>query len=58
MKVTVPVAAEGETLAVNVTDVPYVEGFADELRLVDVFVFPRAAPTMVADTRTRASTRQ
>ena len=30
LKVTVPVAAEGETVAVNVTDDPYVDGFADE----------------------------
>ena len=30
LKVTVPVAAEGVTVAVNVTEVPYVEGFADE----------------------------
>ena len=30
LKVTVPVAAEGATVAVNVTDVPAVDGFADE----------------------------
>ena len=30
MNVTVPVAVEGETVAVNVTEDPYVDGFADE----------------------------
>jgi hypothetical protein len=31
LNVTVPVAAEGDSVAVNVTDEPYVEGFAEEV---------------------------
>ena len=31
LNVIVPVAAEGVTMAVNVTEVPYVEGLADEV---------------------------
>lgn len=42
LNVTVPVAAEGVTVAVKVTDEPYVEGFADEDTAVDVFVFANA----------------
>jgi hypothetical protein len=30
LNVTVPVAAEGVTVAVNVTDTPYADGFADD----------------------------
>jgi hypothetical protein len=30
LNVTVPVAAEGVTVAVNVTDDPYVDGFAED----------------------------
>ena len=30
LNVTVPVAAEGETVAVNVTEDPYVDGFAED----------------------------
>ena len=32
-KVTVPVAAEGVTVAVKVTEEPYVDGFAEEVRV-------------------------
>ena len=32
LKVTVPVAPDGVTVAVNVTEVPKVDGFADELK--------------------------
>jgi len=31
LKVTVPVATDGVTVAVNVTEEPYVDGFADEV---------------------------
>jgi hypothetical protein len=31
LKVTVPVASEGEGVAVNVTESPYVEGLSDEI---------------------------
>ena len=37
LNVTVPVAAEGETVAVNVTEEPYVDGFADEASVTVVF---------------------
>jgi len=37
LKVTVPVAADGVTVAVNVTGDPSPDGFADEVRLTLVF---------------------
>ena len=33
LKVTVPVAADGVTVAVKVTEEPYVDGFAEEVRV-------------------------
>lgn len=42
LNVTVPVAAEGVTVAVKVTDEPYVEGFAEDESAVEVFVFAEA----------------
>jgi hypothetical protein len=36
LKVTVPVAVVGDKVAVKVTEVPYVEGFADEESVVVV----------------------
>jgi hypothetical protein len=40
LKVTVPVAADGVTVAVNVTDVPKPEGFSDDVKVVvDVALF-------------------
>jgi len=36
LKVTVPVAAEGETVAVKVTEEPNVDGFADEASVTEV----------------------
>jgi len=38
VNVTVPVAVVGVTVAVNVTDEPYVDGFADEASVTVVFV--------------------
>jgi hypothetical protein len=38
MNVTVPVAVVGVTVAVNVTEVPNVDGFADEASVTVVFV--------------------
>jgi len=38
VNVTVPVAVVGVTVAVNVTDEPYADGFADEARVTVVFV--------------------
>jgi hypothetical protein len=34
LNVTVPVAAEGVTVAVNVTDIPKPEGFSDDVKVV------------------------
>jgi hypothetical protein len=36
MNVTVPVAVEGVTVAVKVTDEPYEDGLADEVRVTAV----------------------
>ena len=36
-KVTVPVADDGEIVAVSVTELPYVDGFNDELSCREVF---------------------
>jgi hypothetical protein len=36
--VTVPVAVAGVTMAVNVTDEPYADGFADEISVTVVLV--------------------
>jgi hypothetical protein len=38
VNVTAPVAVVGVTVAVNVTDEPYVDGFADEASVTVVFV--------------------
>ena len=40
LNVTVPVAADGVTVAVNVTEFPYVEGLAEEASVVVVAVAP------------------
>jgi hypothetical protein len=37
LNVTVPVAADGTTVAVNVTDEPYVDGFAEEANVTVEF---------------------
>jgi hypothetical protein len=37
LNVTVPVASEGVTVAVSVTDKPYVDGFAEEVSVTVVF---------------------
>jgi hypothetical protein len=51
LNVTVPVAVEGETVAVKVTDEPNVEGFADEAKVTVVFalfsVWVRAEDVLV-----------
>ncbi len=38
VNVTVPVAVVGVTVAVNVTEAPYADGFADEASVTVVFV--------------------
>jgi hypothetical protein len=38
LNVTIPVAAVGDNVAVNVTEVPYPEGFTDEVSVVVVLV--------------------
>ena len=57
MNVTVPVAAEGVTVAVNVTDEPKVDGFADEERVVVVFVFANAGQIKTEQTSISAAIR-
>jgi hypothetical protein len=57
LNVTVPVAANGVTVAVNVTDEPYVDGFADEDNVVEVFVFANASPPRTRQPRMRATIR-
>lgn len=42
LNVTVPLAAEGDTVAVNVTDELYVDGFAEDASVVVVLVFAKA----------------
>lgn len=37
LNVTVPDAVDGDIVAVNVTDVPYVDGFLDEATVIVVF---------------------
>lgn len=53
LNVTVPVAADGETVAVNFTDEPYVEGFSEDASVVVVLVFAEASPLRVAQRRMR-----
>jgi len=38
LKVTVPVAVDGDTVAVNVTEEPYVDGFSEDASVVVVLV--------------------
>ena len=47
LNVTVPVAVEGETVAVRTTFWPMIEGFVDELKLVlvDAWVIVKFAPS-------------
>ena len=44
LNVTVPVAAEGVTVAVNVTELPYVDGFRDEVSATEVDDLPNIVP--------------
>jgi hypothetical protein len=59
LKVTVPVAADGETVAVNVTDDAYVDGVPDVATVVVVFVLAAAssATDIKRATRTRTLTK-
>ena len=58
LNVTVPVAADGATVAVNVTEEPYVDGFAEEDSAVDVLVFAKVSPLKVTKIRMRAMLRR
>lgn len=51
LNVTVPVAAEGVTVPVKVTNEPYVEGLTEEDTEVEVFVFANARPLKTAQRR-------
>jgi hypothetical protein len=44
LNVTVPVAADGVTVAVKVTEEPYVDGFEEEATVVEVEVFAKTTP--------------
>jgi hypothetical protein len=57
LNVTVPVAAEGVTAAVKVTEFPYVEGFNEELRDTEVLVLPNIIPVNATHPRTTARAR-
>ena len=57
LKVTVPVAAVGVTVAVNVTAVPAVEGLAEEVSVTEVLVFPKPIPVKATQQRTTTKTR-
>jgi hypothetical protein len=44
-----PLGGTGETVAVNVTDCPYAEGFSDEVIVVVVFVSSLAAEDVASE---------
>lgn len=58
LNVTVPVAAEGVTVAVNVTEFPYVDGFEEEESATDEEDFPKTSPVKAIQVRTRTKARQ
>ena len=57
LKVTVPVAAVGESVAVNVTELPYVDGFNEEVSVTEEEVFPNTVPVKAKQPRTTAERR-
>lgn len=56
LNVTVPVAAEGVTVAVRVTEFPYVDGFDEDATVTEEDDFPNAIPT--TDIQQRAKHRK
>jgi len=57
LNVTVPVAFAGVTAAVNVTELPYVDGFNEEVSVTEEEVCPDIIPVKATQPRTRARTR-
>ena len=57
LNVTVPVAANGVTVAVKVTELPYVEGFDEEVSVTEEEDFPNATPMKAMQPRMRTRTR-
>jgi len=53
LKVTVPVAAEGVTVAVNVTELPYVDGFDEDETVTEEEDFAYTIPVKARQPRTR-----
>jgi hypothetical protein len=52
LNVTVPVAVEGVTVAVNVTALPKVDGFNEDVSATEEFDFPYAIPVRAMQDRT------
>jgi hypothetical protein len=57
LNVTTPVAAEGVTLAVNVTELPKVDGLREEVSAVVVGVLPNTVPENAVPTSSNARNR-
>ena len=57
LNVTVPVAADGVTVAVNVTEFPYVDGFDEEVSVTEEEDFPKSIPVKAMQPRMRTRTR-
>ena len=57
LNVTVPVAANGVTVAVKVTELPYVEGFDEEVSVTEEEDFPNTIPVKAMQPRMRTKTR-
>jgi hypothetical protein len=56
LNVTVPVAADGVTVAVNVTEFPYVDGFEEDVSVTEEEDFPNTIPVKAMQTRMRTRT--
>ena len=57
LKVTVPVAVEGVTVAVNLTEAPKVEGLRDDATTTEEFDFAKTNPVKDIQTERRKATR-
>jgi hypothetical protein len=57
MNVMVPVATKGVTIAVNVTELPLVDGFNEELSVTEEGDFPNSIPGKAMQPRATARAR-
>jgi len=57
LNVTVPVAAEGVTVAVKVTELPYVDGFNEEVSVTEEEDLPYIIPVKATQPRKTTTTR-